>query len=154
MNAGKKALIAILSVVVIVIGLRVCVSFTPVQVGNGPVWDSVEDCAEIQQRLYQYLESFVEENGRIPSHLDEFTIKGFPATYVWKCPASQGGYDVFLENYGNPKAVLIADQENKHPTTFMLWFRGFKPQVQTMGDGTIHLFKGGKLMTMHGSMNN
>lgn len=151
MKTSKKALIATLSVVVIIIGLRVCVSFTPVQVGTGPVWNSIEKCAENQKNLYQSLEFFVEENGRLPNNLDEFKINGFSATSVWKCPASKKGYDLFLENYRNPKAVVIADKENNHPTTFMLWFRGFKPHVQTMGDGTIHLFKDGKIMTRHGS---
>jgi hypothetical protein len=151
MKTGKKAIIATLSIVVIIMGLRVWISFTPVQVGAGPVWNSIEKCAENQKKLYQSLEHSVEENGRIPRHLDEFKINNFPATAVWKCPATQEGYDLFIENYGNPKAVVIADKENRHPTTFVLWFRGLKPHVQTMGDGTIHLFKGGKIMTMHGS---
>ena len=119
--------------------------------GAGPVWNSIEKCAENQKYLYQWLEYFVEENGRIPNDLDEFKIKNFPAAAMRECPATQKGYDFFIENYGNPKAVVIADKENRHPTTFVLWFRGFKPHVQTMGDGTIHLFKGGKIMTMHGS---
>ena len=150
MKTEKKVIITALSVIVIIIGLRVCVSFMPIKIGIGPVWNSIEKCAENQKKLYQSLEYFVEENGRLPNNLNEFKINDYPATITWKCPATQKGYDLFLDNYGNPKAILIADKENKHPTTFMLWFRGFKPQVQTMGDGTIHLFKGGKIMTMNG----
>ncbi len=101
--------------------------------------------------MYQSLEHYVEENGQLPDSVDDFKINDFPATGIWECPATGKGYDLFLENYGDPDAVVIADKENEHPTTFMLWLRGLKPQVQTMGDGTIHLFKGGELMTMVGS---
>ena len=149
MKTSKRVIITALSAVLILFGLRVWASHTPVQLG--PVWDSIEKCAENQKRLYQSLEYFVDENDHLPENLDEFKIKGFPATMVWKCPVSQRGYDLFLENYGNPNAIVISDKENKHPTTFMLWFRGIKPHVQTMGDGSIHMFKGGKLMTMNGS---
>jgi len=41
MKTGKKALIAALSVVVIIIGLRVCVSFTPVQVGTVGIFGGI-----------------------------------------------------------------------------------------------------------------
>jgi hypothetical protein len=78
-------------------------------------------------------------------------VNGFPAAAVWKCPACERGYALHQENYGNPRAVVIADQAEKHPTTFMWWFNGLNPHVQTMGDGTIHLFKGGKFLTMVGS---
>jgi hypothetical protein len=45
--------------------------------------------------------------------------------------------------------VLIEEKENKHRTAFKLWARGIKPRVQTMGDGTIHLFADGKLATIN-----
>lgn len=150
MKTGKKAIIAALFVIVIALGLRVWASYWPFQLG-GPEWDSIEKCATNQSYLYQSLEYYVAEHGRIPDRLEEFKIRDFPATAVWECPATHKGYDLFLENYGNPKAVLIADKGNRHPTTLMYWLRGLNPNVQTMGDGTIHLFKGGKIMTMVGS---
>jgi len=45
--------------------------------------------------------------------------------------------------------VLIEEAKNKHPTAFRLWIQGIHPQVQTMGDGTIRLFKDGKLATIN-----
>jgi hypothetical protein len=145
----KIAIIATLSVGAIVLGIRVWVSYTPIQLG--PVLDSTDKCATNQKYLYQSLEFYVHENGCLPDNLDEFRVNGFPATMVWRCPVTQHGYDVFLENYGDPKAVVISDREHKHPTTFELWFRGYRSQVQTMGDGTIHFFKGGKIVTMNGA---
>jgi len=56
---------------------------------------------------------------------------------------------VHFENYGNPDAVLIEEAKNKHPTAFKLWIQGIHPQVQTTGDGTIRLFKDGKLATIN-----
>ena len=136
MKRYKTISITILSIVIIV----ACLKFWAVRAAiklDGPIWNSIEKCAENQKQLYQSLEYYIDENGHLPDHIDDFKINDFPATMVWKCPATQGGYVVFLENYGNPKTVLIADKENKHPTTFMLWFRGITPYVQTMGDGTI-----------------
>jgi len=49
--------------------------------------------------------------------------------------------------------VLIEEAQNKHPTAFKLWIRAIKPCVQTMGDGTIHLFEGGKLATIQARKN-
>lgn len=45
-------------------------------------------------------------------------------------------------------AVLIEEKQNKHPTCFALWIRGYKPHVQTLGDGTIHLFADAQLVTI------
>jgi len=151
MKTGNKLAILTASFICIVVCLRAWASHTSVQlesIKSEPIWDSIEKCAENQKRLYQSIEFYVKQNNPIPNNLDEFQINGFPAAHVWNCPASQQGYKLILENYGNPKAVVIADKANDHPTTFMLWFRGLKPQVQTMGDGTIQLFKDGKLITI------
>ncbi len=144
------ASITLLSLVVLVGGLRFWVSKTTLNIDN-KVWTSIETCAENQKNLFQSIEAYREENGHLPEILDDFKINGFPATMVWKCPATNRGYDLFLENFGDSDSVVIADKENRHPTSFMLWFRGLTPQVHTMGDGTIHLFEGGKIMTMKGS---
>ncbi len=150
MKRRNKAIIAISSIVAIIIGLRVWISYTPVHL-DGAVSESIDKCATHQKRLYQTIQYYVHENDRLPENLDEFKIKGFPATMYWRCSATERGYNVFLENYGDPQKVVISDQVNKHPTTFKLWFRGYQARVQTMGDGTIHLYKGGKLMTMVGA---
>jgi len=148
MKRYTKMALGCLSVLVFIAGLRLLATTLPVKL-EGPAWASIEKCAENQKFLYQSIEWYVQENGKAPT--EDFTIRGFPARATWKCPASGGGYSLHLENLGNPRAVVIADEQDRHPTTFMWWFRGLNPQVQTMGDGTIHFFKGGKILTMDGS---
>jgi len=152
MNRRKLSIIITLSIIVVAVGVKVIVTKTPIKF-DGPAWRSLEKCATHQKRLYRSIESYKEEHGQFPEAIEEFNIDGSPAERYWKCPASENGYDIFLENYGKPDAVIIADKQNKHSTTFMFWLRGLKPHVQTMGDGTIHLFKGGKITTMIGSKN-
>ena len=153
MQRQKRAITGVLIVLAVVaggvVGLRFWASRRPIQVG--PVWESIECCAEHQKRLYQSLEHYVEQHGGVPEDVDSWQIRGFPAAEVWKCPETGEGYDVFVENYGDPERVVIADKRDAHRATFMLWFRGYRPRVQTMGDGTIELFEGGKVMTMKGS---
>ncbi|MBN2594246.1 MAG: hypothetical protein JXA81_12130 [Sedimentisphaerales bacterium] len=72
---------------------------------------------------------------------------------VTKCPSKPTGYKVHFENYGKPDAVFIEEAKNMHSTAFKLWIRGIKPRVQTMGDGTIHLFEDGKLATIQARKN-
>jgi len=137
-----------LSVLVVIAGLRLMAARLPVNL-QGSEWDSIEKCAENQKYLYQSIEWELQENGKLPGQ--DFQVHGFPARDVWKCPACGRGYTLHLENYGNPHAVVITDEQDRHPTTFMWWFRELHPQVQTMGDDTIHLFKGGKILAMVGS---
>ena len=152
MKRRKKIIVIIVSIVILVAAAIFLVVRIRTQLPDH-VWESVAACAENQQSLYRSLEFYVEENGRLPDDIHQFTIAGFPAEDHWRCPACGRGYDVFLENWGNPHAVLIADRENKHPTTLTLSLKGVHPQVQTMGDGTIHIFKDGKIATMPGSKN-
>jgi hypothetical protein len=147
MKRHTKIALGCFSVLVVIAGLRVLATKLPVKL-EGPEWRSIEKCAENQKFLYESIERYVQENGKVPA--EDFKIRGFLARDRWKCPASERGYTLHLENYGNPRAVLIADEQDSHPTTFMWWFRGLHPQVQTMGDGSIHLFKGGKILTMVG----
>ena len=152
MNRRRLSIIITIFVIVIVVGVKVVVARTPIKL-DGPAWRSVETCAMYQKRLYQTIEHYKEEHGQFPDAIEDFRIDGSSAGSHWKCPASNSGYDISLENYGNPDAVIIAERSNKHSSTFMFWLRGLKPHVQTMGDGTIHLFEGGKLTTMVGSKN-
>lgn len=139
--AGFSALIAIA-------GLKLSANSLPVAL-DGSEWRSIEECAENQKRLYQSTVWEVRENGGTLAR--DFKVKGFPAREIWKCPACGEGYELHPENFGNPNAVLISDEREGHPTTFMWWAKGLKPQVQTMGDGTIQLFEDGELLTMNGS---
>jgi len=136
---------------VVIAGLRFWVTKLPVKLDklDGPEWRSIEKCATSQKHLYQSIEWYVEENGKLPD--EDFQVRGSRAKNRWKCPACGRGYTLHLEKYGNPRAVVIADKQDSHPTTFMWWLRGLHPRVQTMGDGTIQLFKGGKSWTMVGS---
>ncbi len=153
MKRYKGIVIVGLSVLVLMAGLRLLVSKLPVKL-EGTEWNSIEECAENQKKLYQSLEYYQQEHKQLPDRIEDFQIGGYPATRTWKCPACERGYTVHLDNYGNPHAVVIVDEQHRHPTTFMWWFRGLKPHVQTMGDGTIHLFEDGKILTMVGSKKN
>lgn len=148
MKRYTKIVLGCLSVLVVIAGLRLLATKLPVKL-EGSEWRSLEKCAQNQKWLYQSIEWYVQENGEAPT--EDFRIRGFPARGTWKCPVSDRGYTLHLENYGNPHAVVIADEQDSHPTTFMWWFRGLHPQVRTMGDGTIRLFKAGKILTMVGS---
>lgn len=148
MKRHGRIIIASLSVVAVVAGLRLLATQLSVKL-DGSEWSGIETCAENQKKLYQSVEWELQEHGKLPEH--DFQIRGWQATETWKCPACERGYRLQLENYGDPQAVVIADDQDEHPTTFMWWFRGFHPRVQTMGDGTIQLFKGGKVLTMVGS---
>ena len=119
----------------------------------GRVFAEVQECGEQQKNLYLYIEAYREKNDRLPVNIDEL-INDIPNSMSWtKCPSKPTGYKLHFENYGKPEAVFIEEAENKHPTAFKLWIRGIKPRVQTMGDGTIHLFKDGKLATIQARKN-
>ena len=114
----------------------------------GRVFAEVQECGEQQKDLFGYIEAYREKNSRLPNNIDEL-INDIPKSMSWtKCPSKPTGYEVHFENYGKPNAVFIEEAKNMHSTAFKLWIRGIKPRVQTMGDGTIHLFEGGKLATI------
>ncbi|MBN2437825.1 MAG: hypothetical protein JXL20_04420 [Deltaproteobacteria bacterium] len=144
----KKILLIPLAGIAVLIGLRLLATQLPIRL-DGSAWDDIEHCAENQKMLYQSIEWYVQENGKLPN--PDFKINGLPAKSRWKCPACGKGYMLDPENYKNKDAVIISDELDQHSTTFMWWFRGLHPQVQTMGDGTIQLFKGGKILTMSAS---
>ena len=148
MKRYKRIAIAGVCVLGVIAGLRLLVARLPVKL-EGPEWDSIEKCAENQKNLYQSIEWELQEKGKLPD--PDFLVRGFPARATWQCPACGRGYALHLEHYGSRDAAVITDEQNGHPTTFLWWFRRLHPHVQTMGDGTIHLFQGGKLLTMVGS---
>lgn len=119
----------------------------------GRVFAEVQECGEQQKDLFGYIEAYREKNSRLPNNIDEL-INDIPKSMSkTRCPSKPTGYKVHFENYGKPDAVFIEEVQNKHPTAFKLWIRGIKPQVQTMGDGTIHLFKDGKVATIQARKN-
>lgn len=119
----------------------------------GRVFAEVQECGEQQKNLFGYIEAYREKNSRLPNNMNEL-INDIPNSMsMTKCPSKQTGYKVHFKNYGKPDAVLIEEAQNKHSTAFGLWIRTIKPRVQTMGDGTIHLFKDGKLATIQARKN-
>ncbi len=119
----------------------------------GRVFADVQECGEQQKNLYLCIEAYREKNGRLPENMDEL-INDIPETMSFTdCPSDLTWYEVHFGNYGRPDAVFIQEAQNKHPTAFKLWARGIKPCVQTMGDGTIHLFEGGKIATIQARKN-
>ena len=119
----------------------------------GRVFAEVQECGEQQKNLYLCIEAYKEKNSRLPDNMDKLINDITESMAFRNCPSDRTLYEVHFENYGRPDAVLIEGAQNKHPTAFELWIRGIKPCVQTMGDGTIHLFEGGKLATIQARKN-
>ena len=114
----------------------------------GRVFSELLECGQQQKNLYLYIEAYREKNDRLPDNMDEL-INDIPNSMSFRnCPSGRTWYEVHFENYGKPDAVFIEEARNKHPTAFKLWIRGVKPHVQTMGDGMVHLFEGGKIATI------
>ncbi len=119
------------------------------QTAVGRVFADVQACGEHQKNLYQCIEVYQERAGRPPKDMDELINEVHEAMAFGDCPAELSWYVVHFENFGNPQAVLIEEAKNKHRTAVKLWARGIKPQVQTMGNGTVQLFADGKLATIN-----
>ena len=119
----------------------------------GRVFAEVQECGDQQKNLFRCIEAYREKNGRLPDNMDELINDITESMAFRNCPSGRTWYEVHFENYGKPDAVLIEEAQNKHPTAFKLWIRGIKPCMQTMGDGTIHLFEGGKLATIRARKN-
>lgn len=152
MKSSHKIAIAIIAALVLVVGgLRFWVSITPLRLDlDGPagkVFDSVSECAHKQKDLFLCIQAYKEKHGQLPHDIDALINGGVGALAFINCPLGPS-YKIYFENYGKPDAVFIAETQNKHPNTFMLWFRGIKPCVQTMGDSTIYLFEDGKFATI------
>ena len=113
----------------------------------GKVFNSVSKCAHNQKGLFLFIEAYKEKHGKVPDSLQELFNDDHMSMSFTGCPLGHH-YNIHLENYGNPNAVLIFESKNRHPTAFKLWIRGIQPCVKTMGDGTVHLFEDGKLITI------
>lgn len=169
MKSGHKvAITGIIILVLILGGLQLWLWKTPLVVlgsstpggelfdmntAVGRVFAEVQECGEQQKNLFRCIEVYREKNGRLPDNMDELINDITESMAFRNCPSGRTWYEVHFENYGKPDAVLIEEAQNKHPTAFKLWIRGIKPCVQTMGDGTIHLFEGGKLATIRARKN-
>jgi hypothetical protein len=119
----------------------------------GRVFADVQECGEQQKNLYMCIEAYKEKNSRLPDNKDELINDIRESMAFTNCPSDRIWYEIHFGNYGRPDTVFIEEAHNKHPTAFKLWIRGIKPCVQTMGDGTIHLFEGGKLATIQARKN-
>ncbi len=105
------------------------------------------DCADRQKDLYLYIDAYVQKHGRVPPDLDALQEFHPMTVAIFGCP-SNGPYDIHLENFGDPNAVVIGDQPEAHGNALRLWIKGIRPQVRTMGDGTIHVFNKPNFVTM------
>lgn len=119
------------------------------QTAAGRVFNDVQACGEHQKNLYGCIVAFKDRHGRMPKDMNELINDVHETRAFCNCPTGRTSYVVHFENFGNPRAVLIEEQHNKHRTAMKLWLRGIKPRVQTFGDGTIHLFLDGKLATIN-----
>jgi hypothetical protein len=162
-----KLIIALTVVILLIGGFKIYIKLTPpVVLGqNTPagfifdpntkasnVFSSVSDCAQRQKGLYGYIEAYRTKHGKLPDSIDTLINDDTGSMHFTKCPLGPS-YSIHPENYGNPKAVFISEDRNKHSNTLSLWIRAIKPRVQTMGDGTIYMFKDGKLATKNAKTN-
>ena len=116
------------------------------QTQAGKAFLDLSECATKQEGLYQYIEVYMKKHGKAPSDVFSMINDNMQCMYFTTCPLGHA-YKIFPENYGKSNAVFISDEKHDHQTTFQFWGRGVKPCVQTMGDGKIHLFQGGKVAT-------
>lgn len=113
----------------------------------GRIVTSLSECAEKQKGLFSYIEAYRQKHGRGPDSVDALINDDLISMSFTGCPLGHP-YVIHGENYGKADAILSWESRNEHPTAWKLWIRGIKPCVQTMGDGTIHLFEDGRLFTM------
>jgi hypothetical protein len=165
MKRSHRIVIAVMvAAVATMVGLKAYVTMTPlVEFGSqaptgelfdrstkvGQVFASVSECADKQKGLFGYIEAYKKKNGRLPDSIHTLINDDPGSLHFTSCPSKSSSYVIHPDAYGNPKAVFISEEHNQHSTTFKLWLRGIRPSVQTVGDGTIHLFEGGKLATLN-----
>jgi hypothetical protein len=144
-----------------VIGLKIWISNTPLHLDfddhNDPVvrvYNSAAECAVAQKQVYLVFEKYQQTFDEPPSDIWDLVEKVNHTNRIYVCPAA-GKHDhnlytyrLYPENYGKSDAVFIEESRNSHGNCFRLWIRGIKPCVETMGDGTIHLFNDGQVVTM------
>ena len=162
-----KLIICIIVVILLISGLKIYLLLTPPVIlgGRRPagfifdpntkasrVFTSVSDCAVKQKSLYGYIEAYRTKHGKLPDSINTLINDDVGSMHWINCPLGTS-YRMYPENYGNPKAVFISEAQNKHSNTLSLWIRGIKPRVQTMGDGTIYMFKDGKVAKMNAKKN-
>lgn len=117
------------------------------QTKAGKVFDSVMQSAVRQKGLYNYIEAYHKKFGDTPQDLDEL-INQMPGSMHFTGSPKGHPYVLFPENYGHPDKVFLTESRGDHDFSLNLWLRGYNPQVETLGDGTVHLFKDGEIATM------
>jgi hypothetical protein len=157
-----KTIVSIIVVILLICALKVYLFLTPVvELGpDGPagfifdpntkasrVFNSVLDCAERQKGLYGYIEAYRKKHGKLPDSINTLINDDPNSMHFTRCPLGSS-YRMHPENYGESDAVLISETRNEHSNTLSLWIRGIKPRVQAMGNGTIQMFRDGKVATM------
>ncbi len=160
-NRPKVVIALSLIILLTVIGLKIWFSNTPLHLNfdnpNDPVvkvYNSVAECAVAQQQVYLVFEEYQQSFDEPPSDIWDLVNKINHTNRIYVCPAAGKQdhnlytYKLYPENYGKSNAVLIEESRNAHANCFELWIRGIKPCVKTMGDGTIHLFNDGQVVTM------
>lgn len=114
---------------------------------EGRLFEAVSQCADRQKDLYLYIDAYVQKHGRVPPDLDALREDHPVTVKIFGCP-SGCPYDIHLENFGDPNAMVIEDPPGAHPNTVRLWMQGIRPQVRTTGDGTVHMFNKPNLVTI------
>jgi hypothetical protein len=162
-----KTIVSIIVITLLIGALRVYLFLTPVVELSSDkptglifdpntkaswVFDDVSKCAERQKGLYGYIEAYRKKHGKLPDSINTLINDDVQSWHWTNCHLGPS-YEIHPENYGKPNAVFISETKNKHPNTLSLWIRGIKPRVQTMGDGTIQMFKDGKVATVNAKKN-
>jgi len=163
MKPNRRAVtVSIVIVLLAVGGLQVYSAMTPlVRFGpdgpSGAVFDpnskaaevhgAAAECAVRQKNLFLWIEAYREKHGQVPDCIDTLINDDHRSSTFCNCGLGSS-YVLHPENYGNPNGVFISEEPNRHTGCLLLWLKGVKPRVQTMGDGTIHLYEGGKPITM------
>lgn len=158
-----RPLIAVTAVVALTVsGLMAYSMMTPLVIGpggfggallgpgtkaSGGVLGIAGQCAQRQKDLFKWVEAYKGKHDQLPDSLETLVEDEPQCMYASHCQLG-AVYVLHPENYGKSDAVLISEAENNHRNTLRLWLKGIKPEVQTMGDGTIQLFRDGKLVTI------
>ncbi len=160
MECKRKIIVAVLFTFILIGGLRVWVVNTPLNINSisdQKVFDSVSECAHNQKNMYLVFEDYLDKKGKPPVDINDLLNFNMTSSFYYCTKVSADGtglyvYKLYPDNYGNPKAVFIEESCNKHSNNFKFWFRGIKPEVKTMGDGSIHLFNDGQVATISGNI--
>jgi hypothetical protein len=149
---GASSVYLLMTPLVVIDGGRPAGDIFEPQTQVGRIFRSDSERAHKQKGLFSYIEAYRQKHGRVPDNMNALINDDVGSMSFTDCPLGHG-YVIHAENYGKAGAVLISESRNEHPTALKLWIRGIKPCVQTMGDGTIHMFEDGKVATIQARKN-